>query len=219
MKQTQKIREAQKTLRREQEEHVAWSFPTGTVEHNRDFNETKIIFWSGAKLCLDWPNFEKGEVQCLWLGYPLPTELAEALSEWNFKTLFLSQEKDSDMQDAIHEILTLKDKEFPGQNIYCYAAQKETLLNHSWSEGHTKADDIYAAWLRNARAQIAEKPEGVFIDQEKRESFVKNIPEFSPKKPINRERLKSMWIDPDLIPNQVLATLTKERRTKEKQDS
>ena len=166
--------------------------PSGTAEHNRDFQETKIVFPSGAKIAVDWAAFEKGETQCLWLGYPLPVELVEALSEWRFKTLFLSQEQDDDMQDAIHEILTMKDKRYPGQGIYHYPTQRETLLTHPWSEGQRKSDDIYTAWLRNARAKVIDQPEAIFIEQSERESFVRKILGFKPKKALNKELLSRL---------------------------
>ncbi len=108
---TQRAIAAQEALRTEQEQYVAWALPTGIAEHNREFQETKIIFPSGSKIAIDWPAFEKGETQCLWLGYPLPTELAEALKEWDFKTLFLSQEQDHDVQLRLKTCL-----EFIGDN-------------------------------------------------------------------------------------------------------
>lgn len=213
---TQRAIAAQEALRTEQEQYVAWALPTGIAEHNREFQETKIIFPSGSKIAIDWPAFEKGETQCLWLGYPLPTELAEALKEWDFKTLFLSQEQDHDVQDAIHEIITHEDRRAPGQHLYLYATQRELLLGHPWSEWRSEANTIYAAWLRNARAQIIGQPEAVFIEQSERESFVKNIPSFKPKKMMSREKLKSHWLDPDLIASQIEKTLRQARREKEK---
>lgn len=213
---TQREIAEQEALHTKQEQHVEWMLPTGTAEHNRDISETKVIFASGAKIAIDWTAFEKGETQCLWLGYPLPAELAETLSEWHFKTLFLSQEQDDDVQDALHGILTMKDKRFPGQNIYHYPDQRKALLAHAWTEGNTNANDIYAAWLRNARAQVFDKPEAVFIEQSERESFVKNIPGFKPKKALNRELLKKLWRDPDQIAIQVEKALRQAQREKEK---
>jgi hypothetical protein len=110
----------------------------------------------------------------------------------------------------------LKDKRFPGQNIYHYPVQREALLAHAWTEGQTKADDIYAAWLRNARAQVFDTPEAAFIDQTELESFVKNIPGFKPKKMMSRERLEKLRIDPDKVALQVEAALRKAQREKDK---
>ncbi len=67
MKTTQRELAEQEALRTEREQRVAQMLPTGTAEHNRDLQETKITFASGAKLVIDWSVFEKGEVNCLWL--------------------------------------------------------------------------------------------------------------------------------------------------------
>jgi hypothetical protein len=67
MKLTQREIAEQEALRTKQEQYVASMLPTGAAAHNRDLQETKITFASGAKLVIDWSVFEKGEINCLWL--------------------------------------------------------------------------------------------------------------------------------------------------------
>lgn len=207
---------AQESLRKEQEQYLVWALPPGIAEHNHDFQETKVTFASGAKIAIDWPEFEKWNMDCLWVWYPLPAELADAFSEWHFKTLFLSQEQDDGMQSALHQILTKKDPNRPGEGVYLYEEQRNIIIRHPWTMCHTEAKEIYGEWLRMARRELSNTPEVKFTVPENRKTLVESIPWYQAPKPINLKLFKKLNRDPNAIPLAVLQILTKLRREREK---
>jgi hypothetical protein len=62
--------------------------------------------------------------------------------------------------------------------------------------------------------QLHNQPEAAFIKTSERDTFVTNIPNFTPKKVMNRTMMEKLWLDPDKIAQQVETALRKSRREK-----